>query len=41
MDKGKITNFHFTLNRDNLIPVLREIDPEIFKMNSIKVSTAL
>ncbi|KRX07729.1 hypothetical protein PPERSA_05792 [Pseudocohnilembus persalinus] len=30
-DEGKITNFHFVRNQENLIPVLRKIDPEIFK----------
>ncbi|KRX09323.1 hypothetical protein PPERSA_09207 [Pseudocohnilembus persalinus] len=27
-DLGKISNFHFTLNRDNLKPVLKELDPK-------------
>jgi len=29
-DQGKITNFHFTVNAGNLIPVMREIDPNAF-----------
>ncbi len=29
-DDGKITNFHFLMNADNLKPVLREMDPKRF-----------
>ena len=29
-DNGRITNYHFSINSDNIIPILREIDQSRF-----------